>query len=1478
MKERLGKLILATLLIVNLAMYGVPYHTLAEEQQESLSSTFSVIANSIHTNSEAVAEEPIISPKIDIHSSRTIRVIVQLRNQPIAVGEYSSSIGIHSFDAESSEKAIDKQQSSFLSKANNLGLDIEVHYQFDTVLNGMEISIPASQIPLLAELTEVKSIYENRVYYSIPVLTPEANTTADSVVRYDVTPLKQIGVPELWADGLTGAGLKVGVIDSGVDYLHPDLAAAYRGGWDSFHNDNDPYEDFPYSGNNGTYHGTHVSGTISGQGENPTSEVVQKGVAYGAELYAYKVLGSNPVTGGATGSSAQVIDGIERAVKDGMDVINLSLGSDDEKDPNSPDAIAINNAVLAGVVAVVANGNAADDGQYYYSMGSPASSQLAISVGAATSDKYDYSSETTSSLAADSFTLKLIQWQIGHEDFDSYFGNDPIDGVYVGLGRSEDYANVDVTGKVALISRGSNTFADKFHQAMQHGAKAVVIFNGNAKVVNGVTVPDLDYIGRDGYIGNHYGEEFNTIPIFDMEGIKGRALAKAVMSDPSTPLQFSFNISKSVVPGDGMASFSSRGPMSDGNFSIKPNFVAPGVSIFSTMPAFGVVNPNANYQEAYQRLSGTSMATPHVAGLVLLLKQAHPDWTPFDIRAALANTADRLAYNPVTSYDVYSQGAGRVNVARAVKTPAVLQTVEQLTILDKNLQPKNVTNFGDNFSFGMMEAGAQPKTQPLQVKNFSQDTITYSASIEMHPSVTTDPNPAKSIPTPDVQNIVATLSENSITIQGGSTESFTLALAPNSAAQDGVYEGRVILEHPDHPTLHLPFVVHVGERDENNRLGIQDVTLSKNVIITNGVEADRRTNVSFYLNSDEFNYLALNVYGLDDEFIGTLREVYTRDDNGDFVSISRGLQEIVDIDHSYTDMMGDSGHYLMDGIYKLEVMTAKLNRNGVPLPDSNGQTIHVAYKSFGVSTLDGEVIKVMQAKDQFQASVSNTTILNQPVLTLPTAPEGITFEVTNSSQPNYIGNNGVLLSRPQSGSVTVDLTVTIASVANPSVYIHTVVQATLNAPSSPSGGNNNGGGGGTMPSIPNPVPKGIDATTKAVMTQGQLSSTINVKTQTAGEKVAGTVTDADVQAALQAAGNSRMALVLKVPAMGSQVAEATLSSRQVDLLSEAKEGSTIIVGTSYSSVALPVSVLKSVPEQSDVRVTIQYASEESSVFTTQKPGSQVLATPVSFEVDVVSGNQRYPIAVSNKDFIKRSFKLDAKVDPTTAGVLFSKDGKVYPVAGTFTANEDDDSQIVTINRPGFSTYAVVGQAVDFTDIHTSFAKSQIQKLAHKFLISGKSASMFDPKANVTRAEFASMLTRSLGLHSTGAAPFKDVSASDWFANDVAAVYEAGLVKGAGNGNYNPHAPISRQELAIILSNASELIKMPVRKAPSHQAYSDTQRFAAYAKDSIAFVTENGLMTGKSANGTILFDPTAPTTREAAASVLCRLLQNGNLID
>ena len=162
----------------------------------------------------------------------------------------------------------------------------------------MEITLPASQVLSLAALPGVKSIHENHTYYSIPDVQPIPNDVLSP--NFEIAPLSQIGATDAWAQGLTGKGLKIGVIDTGIDYKHPDLIGAYKGGYDSFNNDSDPFEDLPSSASDdplhgvsyeGSYHGTHVAGTIVGQALNRTSDIVQKGVAFEAELYAYKVLG-----------------------------------------------------------------------------------------------------------------------------------------------------------------------------------------------------------------------------------------------------------------------------------------------------------------------------------------------------------------------------------------------------------------------------------------------------------------------------------------------------------------------------------------------------------------------------------------------------------------------------------------------------------------------------------------------------------------------------------------------------------------------------------------------------------------------------------------------------------------------------------------------------------------------------------------------------------------------------------------------------------------------------------------------------------------------------------------------------------------------------------------------------------------------------------------------------------------------------------
>ena len=109
-------------------------------------------------------------------------------------------------------------------------------------------------------------------------------------------------------------------------------------------------------------------------------------------------------------------------------------------------------------------------------------------------------------------------------------------------------------------------------------------------------------------------------------------------------------------------------------------------------------------------------------------------------------------------------------------------------------------------------------------------------------------------------------------------------------------------------------------------------------------------------------------------------------------------------------------------------------------------------------------------------------------------------------------------------------------------------------------------------------------------------------------------------------------------------------------------------------------------------------------------------------------------------------------------------------AATFMASKNGGT-IVTITRPGFSTYTVAERDIAFTDIKDSWAKDHIQKLADKFIMNGLTSDTFAPKSNVTRAQFASMLVRALGLPTPDKkAPFKDVSENDWFADEVAAAH------------------------------------------------------------------------------------------------------------
>ncbi|MED5020682.1 S8 family serine peptidase [Paenibacillus chibensis] len=1410
--------------IITLAL-GMTIGTVPGMALASPSSSFKISNQQLNSIIDA-SQPTFVSPQIDTNSSKKVRVIVQLSGQPAAMGKYAAKQGIRSLAISATESAVQSQQESFLDEASDQGIDLNVNYQYDTVLNGFEVSVPANEIPELAKIPGVKSIQQNSTWYAMPI---KASADGDSEGVYDSTPLKQLGVLAAWDKNLTGKGLKIGVIDTGVDYKHPDIADAYVSGYDSFEKDDDPYEEVPLTpaedpfgtGYGGTYHGTHVAGTIIGQFKNTQSEIRQKGVAYGAELHVYKVLGRNlEEPDKSSGSSAQVIDGIERAVKDGMDVINLSLGSDAEKDVNSPDSIAINNAVRAGVVAVIANGNA---GPGYFTMGSPAGAQLAIAVGAVTSDSKHYSATvksefitndapastddnapastdnvapaSTDNVAPDSTDdvanndLKVMGWTTMQDNFADILGTEPYEVVYAGLGEKDDYnKNEDLTGKVVLVSRGDIAFVDKVANAKEHGAKAIVIFNGN--MIKDSTPPTADLSenikDRNDFANVQLGDSFDLIPTFDMKGTVGRALAKKLLDNPKAKLQFTFgsDYPSSTIPGDDLADFSSWGPNADKDLSIKPDVTAPGVNILSTWPAYGKAKENASYAQAYNRISGTSMATPHVAGLALLLKEAHPDWNPFDIRAALANTADTNE-----KYDVYQQGAGRANVAHALETNALLEAIEPITILDSNFNPLKVDNYNSSASFGIVAPGAPKQVKNLQLKNTGTESLTYTASIEWHWE-----NP---------DGIHASLSESQVTVGPKQAAPFQLSLTvdPN-VEEDSMFEGQVNLTSPGHPDLHLPFVVNVGKEQPATGFGIQELSLTNTVIYPNR-SSQNSTDLSFRLSESDANVYRIDVVNLDDESLGFLDVKYA-----------------------------PTGENLKPGIYTLKSITnayhpfktVQEDDNTILKPDfdSNGK-LKTSYLKDGIYRLN--VIASQESQDDFA------------VIREEEPYQGfISFRVDTSKDNNSGGGN------TGGGS---------------------------------DGSGNSGGGSSTSPTTPTtPSQPSTGGSANSVVEQGQKQVSVAPKTKNENGVTAATVSDADLKAAISSAGNSATAVIIQVPGTNLDQVKVTLTADQIKQLSSLPSGSTIVISAGGSAVSVPVSVLGNAPANAAFNLVIKKADDQKPAFEGQKPGDKLIGSPVSIEAFWVSGTTQAPVQVSNKTFIKRSFIVPGSIEPNTAGVLFEENGKVTPISSV-VKKQQDGSTIVTVNRPGFSVYAVVSRTVKFNDIASSPAASDITALANKLIVDGTAEGVFSPKSNLTRAEFTALLSRSLGLRSSKPSSFTDVNASAWYANDLSAAYEAGLILGINKDQFAPSHIVTRQEMAVILNRALQLTGIEVKASnPSFSAYNDDAKVAPYAKDAVKSLASKGIFGG---DGNV-FNPSASVNRETAAAALHQLLVKTNLID
>jgi subtilisin family serine protease len=645
-----------------------------------------------------------------------VSVLVELTDEPTAAA-YSrtrSLLGASRAQGEARRQLARIRQAQSRLAGALAPLGARELYRVQRVANGIAVRVPQSRLAAIAALPGVKALRP---------LVRKRIDNAGSV------PL--VGAPAVWggATQATGEGTTIAVIDSGIDYLHPafggsGLKADYDaldttvngshfptakvvGGFDLVGDDYDAsIPDFATPApdpnpidcvkvaNPGTVgHGSHVAGTAAGLGVLKSGAAytgtytgalnfdqfrIGPGVAPEAKLYAYRVFGCD-------GGSEVVAAAIDAAVdpngdgdpSDHVDVINLSLGIDYGAAldyPGDPDITATNAAIAAGVVVVASAGNAGDT---YYVAGGPSSADGAISVassddGGAVADGFRVIAPAA--IAGDYPASNASRWVWA--DKPDVSG----DLVYPPDQRSgcapfSPGNTTIISGNIVLLDWDADdcNSTDRVNNAAIAGARGVI----------------LAY----------------NLPVFDIS-ISGSSRIPALLTLPSTAQLLkatlatqavSVTLTKDLVNGsrlsaparrDTLSSFSSRGPR-NGDGALKPDITAPGETIFSVK-----LGPGGQGQT----LSGTSMAAPHVAGAVALLRQLHPGYSVAELKALVMNTATRdLRAGEGANAQIYGParvGAGRLDLPGAAAATLIAHNAaspELVSVSFGNLQVVTAT-------------------------------------------------------------------------------------------------------------------------------------------------------------------------------------------------------------------------------------------------------------------------------------------------------------------------------------------------------------------------------------------------------------------------------------------------------------------------------------------------------------------------------------------------------------------------------------------------------------------------------------------------------------------------------------------------------------------------------------------------------------------------------------------------------------------
>lgn len=1422
-----------------------------------------------------LAEFPVLDQSLQRSAGGPTRVIVELSTEPVALAKGLSSIQGQSFSSSAEAKVeaqVQLEQQTFIRSLSTKNITHEISEQYSYAFNGVSMEIDGSKIEALLDLPGVLGVY------------PDLEVTVGP--KGEVNPYMKdtgpfIGAPEVWDLGYTGKGIKVGVIDTGIDYVHPVLKDAYKGGYDFVDNDNDPYETTPLDWENdpsdppqvddrgSTYwtdHGTHVAGTI---GARDAGEYGVVGIAPEADIYAYRVLGPY-----GSGYSSWVLGGIDRSVQDGMDIINLSLGNS-RNDPDYVTSVALNNAALAGVTPVVASGNS---GPNRWTVGSPGAAAFPITVGnstgpsdeiAATSHFFTdaelpgepidnnegplelgaeptqpvtreeqtdvgaqadeaagpISTDDTAAMvgtepsvdteqdlepvteeeavepvkdkelpSADdaapitvtdaTYKLELMAWNLAEDPevvLDGDFGL-----VYADLGKPEDFTGKDVAGKIALIKRGEIAFVEKIANAKAAGAKGAIVFNQNP-----------------GPIGVLLGDSFAFIPTFSMSKEDGDYIKSLLDANPNMKVNFTDFI-KNRTAGDEINDSSSRGPAKK-TLDIKPDVVAPGTSILSSIPAYGRDIADADYSQSYDRFTGTSMASPHVAGLAALILEKHNDWSPFDVKVALMNNAKVLN---TESYDVTDQGAGRIQALNTIQAEALVKVLDK-TSYQENGTSKEQDNITGSINFGNF-TGETAQTVQKKIKIEQIGDIGGQFEVEVSTTrsttgvaVTVDQSSfdlsgeKELVVTLQVPAGVSGVSEQQgyITFKNETRTYSVPYVAYFNLEMTGVKYTKVYSENEDY-LPHFPLneqgklgELNIGFEFYNPMIAVQ-IDLYDSLNPESGPDGDGRIGRIFY---DELDLQPNTEYELPwDGIFGnytTQKLELIKDGLYSVELLSLGADGIVYSDYATIPFFVKTKAPIIN-------TSADVKISGKNNPALTG-TIDDLYVTAAPAmwdewTIDFDVSEWLDAT--YVIKRANKTVAKQGSFDVE-QNGAFTIALDDLSSGNYTVELSVKDRQGLEGTAKVDLQLTGAP-----------------GPGNSGGGGSSSGGGSTgTPTTPAPEVSGDAKVTTKKNEDGTVSATA-------------ALSEAAVAAGITGDGKEVKLDVSKLDFSKYSDVALTLGKAAVDKL-KASGKPLVITGNGFT-LTVPADALDDFTTSSGFSLAVSIAAS--------KAGSENTLNAVSPIVSIKHGDKfKHPLLLTlNYDptKVKDARKVGAYVqsekgDLQSAGLLQSA------ARGSITFR---------INGPG--SYVAAENNVTFNDIVSHWAKDEIEVAASQHITNGTGAGRFSPNNAVTRAEFATLLDR---IFETGI---------DWETRS----------KEAGAKN-----PLTREDMVVMIAEA-----LKIDSETGSLSFNDTNLISEEARAAVAFAVKEGLVKGVNGNR---FAPGETSTRAQVSVIVYRLLDYLNKI-